>query len=98
MKRYVFWYLLYRLPSSESEDVFTDTLAQYVCKLWPMIAPKATIVASAGFKGFWSLSIQQNIFEYKRYWIEFWPQIKLFLFSTIGVDSGEQRGQPPPNF
>jgi len=36
--------------ASESEDVFTDFLAQSICVLWPIITLKVTIVAFAGHK------------------------------------------------
>jgi len=40
-----------RLPSSESEDVLTDSPAQSVSELWSNITWKTTILAVAGVKG-----------------------------------------------
>ena len=40
------------LLSSESDDAFSDSLAQPGRKLWPIIASNATIVASTRVEGF----------------------------------------------
>jgi len=44
---------------SESDDVFTDSLAQSIRELWPIITSKVAMVVSLGFPA-------QQIFEHYR--------------------------------
>jgi len=47
------------LPSPGFDDAFTDSLAQSVQKLWPIITSPATVVAGAGVKGIFNISAAQ---------------------------------------
>jgi len=51
MQSYLFLNSSGRLLSSESVDVFTDSLAHSVRALWPIITSKGKIVASSRVEG-----------------------------------------------